>query len=254
VTVPLDPGAVSTTPLRPKPKAPSPVQTGGAAPTPATDTAATTSPPSGSNVGLRNLVLVLVGVAVVVFIVIWLLPSDTGSGKNPIVIMETSLGSVKIELFQDKAPISTQNFLNYVDSRFYDGTIFHRVMADFMIQGGGFTPGMKREKPGADPIRNEAKNGLKNERGTLAMARTGDPNSATSQFFINVVDNSKKLGPGGVDAHGYAVFAKVIDGMDVVDEIRMVQVRDLPGGHEAVPVKDVIIKSIRRAEPKEKSK
>ena len=107
---------------------------------------------------------------------------------NPVVIMETSLGAVEIELFEDKAPISVKNFLDYVDEKFYDGTIFHRVINDFMIQGGGFTPDMQ-QKETKDPIKNEAFNGLKNERGTLAMARTSVIDSATSQFFINVKDN-----------------------------------------------------------------
>ena len=109
---------------------------------------------------------------------------------NPVVVMETSMGTIKIELFEDKAPITVKNFLEYVDDKHYDGTIFHRVIADFMIQGGGFEPGMKREeKTQATPIKNESGNGLSNERGTLAMARTREPDSATAQFFINVKDN-----------------------------------------------------------------
>jgi peptidyl-prolyl cis-trans isomerase B (cyclophilin B) len=168
------------------------------------------------------------------------------SGPNPVVL--------KVELFQDKAPITVDNMLQYVDTKFYDGTIFHRVIPTFMIQGGGFEPGMKREKPTAPPIRNEASNALRNERGTIAMARTGDPNSATAQFFINVKDNVDldRL-PGRAGREGYAVFGKVIDGMDVVDKIREVKTRTV-GPHEDVPVNDVVIKSIRRVETKAEKK
>jgi peptidyl-prolyl cis-trans isomerase A (cyclophilin A) len=254
ITVPTDPAAITTTPPAPKPK-PAPASTAVTTPDVAAAQQARQNPgtpsiaqnPSGNQV--RNVILVLVGIAVLVFVGIWLVPADTPKdskgktmtdGANPVVVMETSMGTVKMELFQDKAPISTANFLKYVETKHYDGTIFHRIIREFMIQGGGFTPGMKREKPGFEPIRNEARNGVSNTRGTLAMARTGDPNSATSQFFINVVDNSRKLGPGGVDAHGYAVFGQVIDGMDVVDKIRAVET-----GREDVPIKDVVIKSIR---------
>jgi peptidyl-prolyl cis-trans isomerase B (cyclophilin B) len=178
---------------------------------------------------------------------------------NPVVVMETSKGTIKIELFADKSPITVKNFLAYVDEKFYDGTTFHRVMPDFMIQGGGFPPGLtqakteedvqKLEKKTHDPIKNEASNGLHNERGTVAMARLKPPDTATAQFFINVVDNTKKLDPGGVSPAGYCVFGKVIDGMDVVDQIKEVRTTDiLDGAMEAVPIKDVIIKSVRRAE------
>jgi cyclophilin family peptidyl-prolyl cis-trans isomerase len=180
-------------------------------------------------------------------------------GPNPIVVMETSKGTIKIELFADKAPITVKNFLTYVDEKFYDGTTFHRVMPDFMIQGGGFLPGLTKikskkdyealEKKTHDPIKNEAKNGVHNERGTLAMARTNDPDTATSQFFINVVDNTKKLDPGGVSPDGYAVFGKVLDGMDVVDKIKGVETTVVvPDAVENAPVEDVMIKSIRRAD------
>jgi cyclophilin family peptidyl-prolyl cis-trans isomerase len=161
--------------------------------------------------------------------------------KNPVVVMETSLGTVKIELYQDKAPNTVKNFLGYVDDKFYDGTIFHRVISDFMVQGGGFEPGMK-EKKTKDPIKNEAGNGLSNERGTIAMARTNDPDSATAQFYINVKDNSKGLDKKSGSA-GYCVFGRVIDGMDVVDKIKNVET-----GARDVPKEDVVIKSIRRAE------
>jgi cyclophilin family peptidyl-prolyl cis-trans isomerase len=178
---------------------------------------------------------------------------------NPVVVMETSEGTIKIELFADKAPATVKNFLTYVDEKFYDGTTFHRVMPDFMIQGGGFLPGLAQakgekdvqalEKKTHDPIKNEASNGLHNERGTIAMARTRAADSATAQFFINVVDNSEKLDPGGVSPAGYCVFGKVIDGMDVVDKIKGVETTVvIPRVIENVPVKDVMIKSVRRAD------
>src|SRR4051812_38696618 len=148
--------------------------------------------------------------------------SDSEATAPVGVVIDTSMGAIKAELYPDKAPITVKNFLAYVDDKHYDGTIFHRVIADFMIQGGGMEPGMA-EKPTKAPIKNEARNGLANTRGTLAMARTNDPDSATSQFFINVVDNTRNLGPGGVSPDGYAVFGKVTEGMDVVDRIRRVK-------------------------------
>ena len=178
---------------------------------------------------------------------------------NPVVVMETSKGPIKIELFANKAPVTVKNFLTYVDEKFYDGTTFHRVIPDFMVQGGGFTPGLTSAKTEKDvqalekkthaPIKNEASNGLSNERGTIAMARTGDPDSATAQFFINVEDNSKKLDPGPRDPNGYCVFGKVVEGMDVVDKIKEVRTTDVLGGAMGdVPIKDVLIKSVRRVE------
>jgi len=163
--------------------------------------------------------------------------------KNPVVVLDTSNGKITIELLQDKAPVTVKNFLRYVDEKFYDGTIFHRVIPDFMIQGGGFEPGMKEKKTHA-PIENEAGNGLSNARGTIAMARTPEPNSATAQFFINVKDN-RPLDRGQADPAGYAVFGRVIDGMDVVDAIRRVET-GRRGPHGDVPVQDVIIRSARR--------
>jgi cyclophilin family peptidyl-prolyl cis-trans isomerase len=157
------------------------------------------------------------------------------------VVMETSKGAIKLELDEGRAPVTVKNFLGYVDDKFYDGTIFHRVIPNFMIQGGGHTPGMER-KPTKAPIRNESGNGLSNVRGTVAMARTSEPDSATSQFFINVVDNS-----GSLDAPRYCVFGKVVEGMDVVDQIRAVPT-GRRAGHDNVPVEDVLIHSVRRAE------
>jgi peptidyl-prolyl cis-trans isomerase B (cyclophilin B) len=166
---------------------------------------------------------------------------------HPMVVMETSEGTIKIELWADKAPISVRNFLRYVDDGFFDGTVFHRVIRDFMIQGGGLTADLK-SKATRDPIKNEASPELKNERGTLAMARTSMINSATSQFFITVVDNDflnqKNKTPMGF---GYAVFGKVVEGMDVVDKIKDVPT-STQGQFENVPVKPVVITSIKRLE------
>jgi cyclophilin family peptidyl-prolyl cis-trans isomerase len=161
-------------------------------------------------------------------------------GDNPKVVLDTTKGKIVIELYLQKAPETVVNFLSYVDAKFYDGTIFHRVIPNFMIQGGGFTADMQR-KPGKGPIKNEADKGLKNERGTIAMARTGDPHSATAQFFINTVNNDflnhkNKTQQGW----GYAAFGRVIKGMDVVDAISAVkttrykQFRDVPA--EAVVI------------------
>ena len=167
--------------------------------------------------------------------------------KNPQVVMETSMGTVKIELFKDKAPISVRNFLSYVKEAYYDGTVFHRVIPHFMVQGGGMDADMNQKKT-KFAIKNEATNGLKNVRGTLAMARTSVVDSATSQFFINVVDNAFLDNTGKTpERFGYAVFAQVIEGMDVVDKIREVKTGN-KGGHSDVPVEPVFIKSIRICE------
>ena len=173
-------------------------------------------------------------------------PSDGEvAGGNPVVVIETSMGTIQAELFADAAPRTVESFLQYVDEKFFDYTIFHRVMSNFMIQGGGFDPDMK-QKPTHAPIVNEAGNGLKNVTGTLAMARTSDVNSATAQFFINVVDNDmldhRDTSPQGF---GYAVFGKVVEGMDVVNAIRGVRTHTV-GHFENVPREPVIIKSIRR--------
>jgi len=156
----------------------------------------------------------------------------------------TTLGDFDVELFQDKAPISAENFLAYVDDGFFDGTIFHRVIPGFMAQGGGVDTEMN-QKSGKAQIKNEADNGLKNERGTLAMARTSDINSATSQFFINLSDNSF-LDHGGRD-FGYAVFGKVTSGMDVVETMAK-QATGNKRGHSDVPREDIVVNSVRRIE------
>jgi cyclophilin family peptidyl-prolyl cis-trans isomerase len=167
------------------------------------------------------------------------------SAQNPVVVVDTSMGPIKIELYADKAPVTVKNFLQYVDDKHYDGTVFHRVIPDFMIQGGGFEPGMKEKKTRA-PIKNEAGNNVSNERGTLAMARTSDPDSASAQFFINVKDNKFLDRKQARDGVGYAVFGKVVEGMDVVDKIKGVKTTKR-GPFDDVPSEDVVIKSVRRA-------
>ncbi|MGL4420592.1 MAG: peptidylprolyl isomerase [Gemmataceae bacterium] len=162
---------------------------------------------------------------------------------NPVVVMETSMGTLKIELFEDKAPVTVKNFLSYVEDKHYDGTIFHRVINDFMIQGGGFEPGLKQKKT-KDPIPNESTNGISNTRGTLAMARTNVPNSATAQFFVNVKDNTFLDKAQAQDNVGYCVFGKVLEGMDVVDKIKVVDTANA-GGQANVPKTDVVIKSVK---------
>ena len=159
--------------------------------------------------------------------------------------MTTNHGSIEIELFAEEAPITTANFLEYVDNGFFDGLIFHRVIPGFVIQGGGFEPGLKHKTPNS-PIENEADNGLKNERGTLSMARTNDPHSATSQFFISVRDNDFLDHKGkNADGWGYAVFGKVVSGMDVVDKIALTETGNA-GGHQDVPTEDVMIEKVER--------
>jgi len=154
--------------------------------------------------------------------------------------LTTSLGTIAIELDAAKAPKSAQNFIDYVNAGHYDNTVFHRVISGFMIQGGGFEPGMK-QKPVREPIENEAGNGLKNKRGSVAMARTSDPHSATAQFFINTVDNDflDFKAPSG-SGWGYCVFGQVVEGMDVVDKIRAVRTGN-KGFHQDVPLEDVVI-------------
>jgi cyclophilin family peptidyl-prolyl cis-trans isomerase len=166
------------------------------------------------------------------------------AGAPVVVEVKTSMGAFKIELYADKAPKTVENFLKYVDDKFYDGTIFHRVISDFMIQGGGFDKALSK-KDTREPVTNEAKDSISNAKYTVAMARTSDPNSATAQFFVNVKDN-KRLdysGPGG--GEGYCAFGKVISGMDVIDKIKDVPT-GMQGGMSDVPQTPVVIESIRR--------
>ncbi len=176
-------------------------------------------------------------------------PGKEPNVANTVVLMKTSLGDVKIELWADKAPETVKNFLAYVDDKFYDGTIFHRVIPNFMIQGGGFTADMKQKATKA-PVKNEAKTEVSNVRGTLAMARTNNPDSATAQFFVNVVDNGfLDHKDDSVRGMGYCVFGKVIEGMDVVDKIKAVRTKTA-GQFENVPVEPVVITSIARVNVK----
>ncbi|MBI5755992.1 MAG: peptidyl-prolyl cis-trans isomerase [Nitrospirae bacterium] len=189
--------------------------------------------------------LTILSLVFLVSMVMVVLPAGSeAEEKNPVVLMETSMGNIKIELDQAKAPVTVKNFLSYVDEKFYDGTIFHRVINNFMIQGGGFTQDMQQKKTNA-PVKNEAGNGLKNKRGTIAMARTMVVDSATAQFFINIVDNDfldhRDETPQGF---GYAVFGKVLEGMDVVDKIKAVRTGSKMGSSD-VPVEAVVIKSVR---------
>ena len=168
--------------------------------------------------------------------------------KNPVVALDTTLGTIRVELYPDKAPTTVKNFLNYVQGKHYDGLLFHRVVPGFMIQGGGLYADLS-EKPAGATIKNEAVNGLKNERGTLAMARRNAPDSADAQFFINVKDNAflnhRDETPAGF---GYAVFGRVIQGMDVVDKIVAVPTTK-KGPHENVPAEPIVIRSVRVVEP-----
>lgn len=175
---------------------------------------------------------------------LWAAAQESEPTENPTVILHTNHGAITIELFENEAPKSVENFLQYARDGHYDGTIFHRVIDNFMIQGGGFDTEFN-QKPTRDPIENEADNGLDNEKGTLAMARTGDPHSATAQFFINVSDNeflnhrSKHSG----QTWGYAVFGRVVGGMEVVDDIRSVETTS-KGMHQDVPVEPVILERV----------
>jgi peptidyl-prolyl cis-trans isomerase A (cyclophilin A) len=173
-----------------------------------------------------------------------LLFSIAAHAANPQLEVKTSQGTLTIELYQDKAPKTVENFLQYAKDGFFNGTVFHRVIPGFMIQGGGFTPDMKQKETRA-PIQNEATNGLKNETGTLAMARTGDPHSASAQFFINLKDNSflDHQSPTG-KGWGYAVFGKVVQGLDVVQKIAAVPTANA-GPHQNVPTTPVLIESVK---------
>lgn len=189
-------------------------------------------------------VLKLFGLALVMLIT---LPGCSQAGNEPtkggpVVLISTSLGDIKIELYEKEAPETVKNFLSYVNDKFYDGTIFHRVIAGFMLQGGGFTPDMQ-QKPTKPPIKNEAGNGLTNDTYTLAMARTSVPDSATSQFFINAKNNDFLNREKAQDGVGYAVFGKVIEGTDIVNKIEKMQT-GRKGMHSDVPVEPVVIKSV----------
>ena len=173
--------------------------------------------------------------------------------KGPRVALETSMGNILIGFYPDQSPLTVENFLAYAEGGHYDGLIFHRVVPDFMIQGGGHEADLSMREPGRQPIRNESDNGLTNARGTIAMARTGDPHSATAQFFINHTDNTfldfgaNPQSPGG---WGYAVFGEVLEGMDVVDAIAAVETETgIPGMGAVVPVEPVIIVSARVVQP-----
>jgi peptidyl-prolyl cis-trans isomerase B (cyclophilin B) len=184
--------------------------------------------------------------ATITTLLILLGTTSTVFADKPKVLIQTNKGNITLELDRDKAPLSVQNFLTYVDEGFYNGTIFHRVIEGFMIQGGGFDKDFKK-RPTHDPIKNEADNGLKNERGTVAMARTSDPHSATAQFFINHKDNDF-LNHRSKDRQGwgYAVFGRVTDGMDVVDEIATTATG--PGGpfRKDVPQETILIQQVTR--------
>jgi cyclophilin family peptidyl-prolyl cis-trans isomerase len=186
----------------------------------------------------------IIGTALLIYTGI-LATSIASQDENTMVILKTSMGNIKLELYADKAPATVENFLKYVDDGFYKGTIFHRVIDSFMIQGGGFDSEMSKKKTRA-PIKNEADNGLKNERGTIAMARTMIPDSATAQFFINTVDNRnldfKNHSRRGI---GYCVFGRVVEGMDVVDKIRAVKTGSTHGMRD-VPQTAVVIKEAAR--------
>lgn len=187
---------------------------------------------------MKTLVLVLFAVLFAAPAAAQMPPS---SPDNPVVVLETTRGNITIELFKERAPVSVENFLQYVKAGHYDGTIFHRVIRGFMIQGGGMTPDMK-EKPTQEPIKNEATNRIRNLRGTVAMARTAQVRSATSQFFINTAEN-RALDHRGLtpDEYGYAVFGKVTEGMDVVDQIERTKTGRV-GPMEDVPVEPILIK------------
>lgn len=183
--------------------------------------------------------------AVVGFVALAWLSADASAQEKakPVVALETNLGVIEIELEPEKAPITSANFLKYVDAKFYDGKIFHRVIPNFMAQGGGFDESL-REPPTGSKIQNESANGLKNERGTIAMARTSDPNSATAQFFINYKNNDFLNGQPG--RAGYAVFGKVVKGMEIVDAMAKIPTGARGMFDSDVPQKTIVIKSARR--------
>jgi len=173
-------------------------------------------------------------------------PMNDTTADNPIVLLETTMGQIKIELDMQNAPNTSENFLAYVDDGYFVGTTFHRIIPNFMAQGGGITEDMVDKPSKHAPIQNEANNGLKNDRGTLAMARTGDPHSATSQFFINLIDNAfLNFTAESMQGWGYAVFGKVVEGMDVVDAMAGVATGN-KGGHQNVPLEPITITAASR--------
>lgn len=173
-------------------------------------------------------------------------PMNDTTADNPIVLLETTMGQIKIELDMQNAPNTSENFLTYVDDGYFVGTTFHRIIPNFMAQGGGITEDMADKPSKHAPIQNEANNGLKNDRGTLAMARTGDPHSATSQFFINLIDNAfLNFTAESMQGWGYAVFGKVVEGMDVVDAMAGVSTGN-KGGHQNVPLEPITITAASR--------
>jgi cyclophilin family peptidyl-prolyl cis-trans isomerase len=177
--------------------------------------------------------------------------SFTAQGKPVNIAMETSLGTIKLELYPDKAPDTVANFVTYAKAGHYNGLVFHRVIKGFMIQGGGYDEQMNQRETRA-PVKNEAKNGLSNARGTIAMARTSAPHSATSQFFINHADNVRLDAAQAADGWGYCVFGKVTEGMEVVDKIGNTETGQLPPFGRDVPVKNIVIKSVTVLEPEKK--
>ena len=182
-------------------------------------------------------------------LVLAVVAAGSARAANPVVVIETNHGTIKVELYEEKSPGTVKNFLSYVDDKHYDGLIFHRVIEGFMVQGGGMEPGGK-EKKTKPAIKNEAANGISNKQWTIAMARTPEADSATSQFFINTVDNlflDKKQDPNEI---GYCVFGRVIEGMDVVAKIEKVEKKPVAKGKPSVPVEDVVIKSVKRVEAK----
>ncbi len=201
----------------------------------------------------KSLISLLVVIAAILSLVLFNTFKDKGeqsmndeTNNNPVVIIDTTMGKITVELDAENAPNTVANFLTYVDEGYFNDTIFHRVIPNFMIQGGGLTADM-RDKPSKHaPIQNEANNGLKNDRGTLAMARTSDPHSATSQFFINHKDNDfLNFRSESMQGWGYAVFGKVTEGMDVVDEIAAVKTGS-KGGHQDVPLETITITGVTR--------
>jgi len=188
--------------------------------------------------------MISVKVLVLCFAVVAMVTAGTARAANPVVLIETNMGNIKVELFEEKAPITVKNFLDYVADKHYDDTVFHRVIDGFMIQGGGMDAkgGEKKTKPS---IKNESANGLLNKKYSIAMARTSEPDSATSQFYINVADNTFLDRANARDKVGYCVFGQVIEGADVVDKIAKVKT-----GARDVPVETVLIKSVRRVDAK----